>query len=100
KTTIALNLALELARAKKRVLLVDLDLGLANVHVLLRLAARYTIEDALRGRCTLRECVVKHESGLDVLAASSGAIDMARLDDGQRTTLSRELRALASDYDL
>jgi flagellar biosynthesis protein FlhG len=100
KTTIALNLALELARAKKRVLLVDLDLGLANVHVLLRLSSRFTIEDALSGRATLEECVVRHESGLDVLAASSGTVDMARLDEAQRATLSSGLRALASRYDV
>lgn len=100
KTTLAANAALALAREGKRVLLVDLDLGLADAHVLLRLGAPRTIEDALRGTCSLAECVVRHPSGLDVLTASSGSPEMAHLDLDRRGRLADGLRELARGYDM
>src|SRR5678815_422059 len=65
KTTLAVNVALALARRKKRTLLVDLDLGLADALVMLKVSARRTIEDALAGRCRFEDCIVRTEHGLD-----------------------------------
>ena len=100
KTILSANLALELARRGRRVLLVDLDLGLADVAVLLRLAPAREIEDALAGRCTLAECVVRGPCGLDVLPAGAGTVAMGRLEPAQRDDLLRGLAALAAGYDL
>jgi flagellar biosynthesis protein FlhG len=99
KTTIAVNLALELARAGKKPLLVDLDLGLANVDVLLGLATPRTLEDALSGACDFADCVVAAPHGLDVLPASSGVADLADLDDERRARLSAGLAELSERYD-
>lgn len=100
KTTLAVNVALALAGRKKRTLLVDLDLGLADALVMLKVSARRTIEDALTGRCRFEECVLRTEHGLDVLPASSGTPEMGSLSAALRDRLCEALRELARDYDL
>src|SRR5690606_13997139 len=66
KSTLAANVALELARGGARTLLADLDLGLANLDVLLGLEPARTVEDALAGRCALADAVVAGPAGLAV----------------------------------
>ena len=100
KSTIALNLALELARSGRRALLVDLDLGLANLGVLLRLAAERTLEDFLTGRAAFEQCVARGPRGLDVLPAGSGTPAMAEPDGERRRALCAALAAAAGRYDL
>jgi flagellar biosynthesis protein FlhG len=100
KTLLTANLGIELARRGQRVLLVDLDLGLANLDVVLRLPHARNVEDALRGRAALADCVVDGPCGMRVLQASSGSVDMGALDAQQRTRLVRGLRDLARDYDI
>lgn len=100
KTTLATNLAVQLASKGLRVLLADLDLGLANVDVLLQLDPPRTSEDAIAGRCALRECVVESKAGLHVLPAGCGAAELANLPAERLEALGTELQELAQDYDL
>lgn len=100
KTLLAANAAVELARRGHRVLLVDLDLGLADLDVVLQLSCPHTIEDALAGRVSLRECVVRGPAGVAVLSASSGTPSMARLDADRRAHLFELLFELARDFDV
>lgn len=100
KTTLAANLGVELARAGRRVLLVDLDLGLGNLHVALRLSPRACVEDALGGTRRLADCVVAGPGGVHVLPAGSGNPDMATVDEARRLALRDGLCELSRDYDL
>lgn len=100
KTLLAANLGIELARRGRKVLLADLDLGLANLDVALRIAPRRNVEDALRGRCSLAECVVAGPHGVDLLPASSGTRAMAQLSSEERERLFRGLAELAAQYEL
>jgi flagellar biosynthesis protein FlhG len=90
KTNIALFLAVALARMRKRVLLVDADLGLANVHILLGAAPRRNLSHMVSGECTVNEIVSKGPLGVDILPGASGIEKMADLD---RTALLRLERA-------
>jgi flagellar biosynthesis protein FlhG len=100
KTTLAANLAVELARAGRRVLLVDLDLGLGNLHVALRLSPRADVEDALAGRRPLAECVIEGPCGLHLLPAGSGNPEMVEADDARRLWLRGALAELGTRYEL
>lgn len=100
KSTLTADLGVRLADLGRRVLLVDLDLGLANLDVILRLGAARTIEDALAGECSWSECVVRGPSGVHVLPAGSGNKDMGRPDAERRAVLLAGLRELGRDYDL
>lgn len=100
KTTLAANLAVELARSGRRVLLVDLDLGLGNLHVALRLSPRADLEDALARRQPLEECVLEGPCGLHLLPAGSGNPAMAEGDDARRVALRGALAELGTRYEL
>lgn len=79
KTTVSVNLGTALALAGKQTLLLDGDLGLANVDVLLGLTPTYNLSHVLEGRCTLDDTVLKGPGGLMVIPASSGKKKMAEL---------------------
>ena len=99
KTACAANLGVHMAREGQRVLLVDLDLGLANLNVLLRLTTQHSLEDALAGRVRLADCIVLGPEGVHVLPAGSGTGDMAREDTERRTRLLEGIAEVAEDYD-
>ncbi|MFT7670792.1 MAG: flagellar biosynthesis protein FlhG [Planctomycetota bacterium] len=100
KSTLTADLGVHLAGQGKRVLLVDFDLGLANLDVLLRLTATNNMEDALAGRCAFEDCVVTGPCGVKVLPAGSGNIEMGLPDTQRREVLLAAVRELAADYDL
>src|SRR5690625_5850434 len=64
KSNISVNLSIALAELRRRVVLLDADLGLANVDVLLGLQARHTLADVLAGTHSLRDILItgKHIS--------------------------------------
>ena len=100
KTLLAANLSIELSRRGLRVLLVDLDLGLANLNVLMRLSSARNVEDALCGRCSFADCVVQGPGGVNVLPAGSGTLDMGRPDAARRARLFEGLAGLSCEYDI
>jgi pilus assembly protein CpaE len=101
-TTLAVNCAVELARLSKRsTVIVDLKPGLGEVALFLGVRQRYSIIDALDNlhrldREFLREVVVKHKSGLDILAGSDN-FDRPGASDGG--TVEEVFRLLAKQYE-
>ncbi len=100
KTNLVANLAVGMAQLGQRVLLLDGDLGLANVDLLLGLVPRFTLYDVVRGRMRLSEIVLDGPFGIRVIPASSGVEEMADLDDYRRETLLRSLEEVSRDRDV
>jgi flagellar biosynthesis protein FlhG len=100
KTTLAANLGLELARSGRSVLLLDGDLGLANLSILFNLAPRWDLEHVLAGRCTLADAVVQIRSGLSLIPAAAGAAALADLGGTERAGLLDQVRALGGSMDI
>lgn len=97
KTNIALNLAVSLAKAGKKVCLFDVDLGLANINILLGLYPETTLQDVLfEGRRP--KDIMMRAVGIDILPGSSGIEEIANLDNGQLQRMVEQLSSL-SDYD-
>ena len=100
KTTVSVNLAVALAEAGRRTLLLDPDLGLANVDVLLGLSPRFTLADVIEGRCGLQDTVLQGPGGLMVVPAASGKRQMAELQPAEHVGLIRAFCDLDVNLDV
>jgi flagellar biosynthesis protein FlhG len=100
KTNVVANLAVALSRLGQRVLVLDADLGLANIDVLLGLSPRYNIRHVLDGEKRLEEVMVEGPGGIRVLPASSGVQELTQLGEEQKLVLMGELDALETACDL
>jgi flagellar biosynthesis protein FlhG len=100
KTNVVANLALAMCRKNKRVLILDADLGLANMDILLGLTPRYTIQHVLSGEKKLDEVIVNVPGGFHLLPAASGIQELTELDHSQRILLLNELDLLQDSFDI
>jgi flagellar biosynthesis protein FlhG len=79
KTFVTTNLAATLARQGKKVLIVDCDLGLANIDIMLGINPSLTLKDVVYGDLHLRDVIMPTDGGFDLIPASSGIREMAQL---------------------
>jgi flagellar biosynthesis protein FlhG len=100
KSNVVVNLGLALAQKGYQVLLIDADLGLANLDILLGLTPRHTIHDLLSLRRSLQEVMVEGPQGLKILPASSGIPELADLDQHQKLFLLNELDHYSENLDV
>jgi flagellar biosynthesis protein FlhG len=100
KTNIVTNLAIALARQGSRVLVLDGDLGLANVDLLLGVAPQYDLQDAILGDKRIEDIVLEGPEGIRVVPASSGVEELANLDEYRTECLLRSLASVEADVDL
>ncbi len=100
KTNVSINLAIAAAKAGQRVLLLDADLGLANVDVLLGLKPAKNLEAVLRGECELKDVLLDGPAGIRVIPASSGTKSMVELTEQQHAGLIAAFSELADSVDL
>lgn len=100
KTNIVANLAFALCRQGKRVMILDADLGLANIDILLGLAPKYTIRHVFSGEKTISEILVEGPGGMRIMPASSGVQELTELSESQKLFLLNELDGLRSSIDI
>jgi flagellar biosynthesis protein FlhG len=100
KTSVAINLATAIAARDRRVLVLDGDLGLANVDVLLGITPRQTLAHVLSGQCTLEEAVTPTPYGFAVVTGASGIGKMANLGTLEAAGIVRAFGDLAQRLDV
>ena len=100
KTVTSINLGICLAASGKRVILVDADLGLANVDVLLYVNSRYNIHHVLHNEVELDQIIHTVAGGLQVVVGGSGLAGLANLSEFERHRLVQVLSDLQSQADL
>ena len=99
KTFVSANLAAALAARGERVLVLDADLGLANLDVVLNLQPKVTLHDVFSGGAAVEDAVVEAPGGFSVLLAGSGLVEYSRLTPEVRTQLENILATLAPRFD-
>ncbi len=100
KTNIAVNLAIILAGRGHRVVLVDADLGTANVDVVMNVRSRFDLSHLLRGQRTIDEITTLIAPRLRLVAGASGLASVADLSPLDRQELVRELGRLEERADI
>jgi flagellar biosynthesis protein FlhG len=100
KSVLATNLAVARAARGERVLLLDFDAGLANLHLLLGLAPEYDLGHVLDGKIKAREAVVPGPGGMHLLSGGVGRDALANPTRRELDRLFQALRPLEEDYDL
>lgn len=99
KTTVALNLALVLAKSGSRVLLLDADTDLANVSLLVGSYRERTLADVVARRCTMDDAILHSHFGLHIVPGASGVQECMDMSDGDGLVLLRALHELEHRYD-
>ncbi len=99
KTFVSCNLAAALARQGRRVLVLDADLGLANLDVMLNLAPKITLHDVFTGKSSLEDAILPAPGGFDALLAGSGMVEYSRMTPEVRDQLLKVIDTVAPRYD-
>lgn len=99
KTFMAANLAAALARRGERVLVLDADLGLANLDVVLNLHPKITLHDVFTGKAELNDAILPAPGGFSVLLAGSGLVEYSRLTSEVREQLLAVIEKVAPRFD-
>ncbi|GAB2709327.1 MinD/ParA family protein [Aliiglaciecola sp. 3_MG-2023] len=100
KTNITLNTAISMAKMGKRVMVLDADLGLANVDVMLGLRVEKNLSHVLSGECTLDEVLVMGPHGILIAPATSGTQSMTELSPTEHAGLIRAFSELRTNIDV
>jgi flagellar biosynthesis protein FlhG len=100
KTTVSANLAVSIAAQGRDVMLVDADLGLANVDVVLGLNTRFHLGHVVSGECALEDAIVTGPHGLQIVPAASGIKRMANLSGTEQAGIIRAFSDLYHRVDV
>lgn len=96
KTNIAINLALAYAELGKRVVVMDADLGLANVNVVLGIIPKYNLYHLIRRQKSMKDIIQDTRYGIQIVAGASGFSKIANLSEEERGKFIAELQELSS----
>ncbi len=99
KTNISANLSVALSMLGRRVMLLDADLGLANVDVMFGLQPHYNLADVVKGERSLQEVIVNGPAGVMVVPGASGLSEMANLTPAHHAGIVNAFSELAVDLD-
>ena len=100
KTFVAANLAAALARRGQRVLVLDADLGLANLDVVLGLHSKLTLHEVFTGKATLIEAILPAPGDISVLLAGSGMVEYSRMTPEVSDKLHQVIAAIRPRFDV
>ncbi|MCP3889948.1 MAG: MinD/ParA family protein [Desulfobulbaceae bacterium] len=99
KTAVVANLAYTLASMEKRVLILDADLGLANIDVVFGLSPTYNLNHFFTGEQSLADVMIEGPKGIKIIPAGSGVQNFTRLDGRQKMRLLDGLDSMHNHFD-
>ena len=100
KTNIAVNLAIALRNRGHRVLVIDADLGMANVDILLGATSRKHLLDLIRPEVSLEDVIVETQHGLQYISGGSGIEKALEYDHAEKVLLQQKLADCAARADI
>ncbi len=100
KTNLVGNMAVALSRMGKRVVIIDADVGLANIDIIFNLRPEYNIRHIINAQKTLNQVMVTSEHGIKILPGGSGFADLTQLGEGEKLNLLSEFETLSDQADI
>jgi flagellar biosynthesis protein FlhG len=100
KTNLSVNMAIVLQSLGKRVLLIDADLGLANVDVVAGLYPKYNISHIVNSGSRVNDVIIDGPMGIKVLPGASGIYDLANLTGAELNQLIEAFKSIATAFDI
>ncbi len=99
KTSLVVNLAIALRKTGKKVMIMDADLGLANVDIMLGITPRYTLYDVLEGNKLLKEIIMTGVEGINIIPGCSGLFATENVSRLQKQNLLKEMGDCIDEMD-
>lgn len=99
KSTLALNVSINLCARGRRVLLMDADMGMANIDIMLGLVPKYNIQHVVQGKKGIKDVIISGPEGLNIIPGSSGMVELANLPTSELKKIMVELGKLDGEYD-
>ena len=99
KSNVSVNLAVTLAQGGERVMVMDADMGLANIDVLLGLSPKMNLSHVVNGECSLEDTILEGPAGIKIVPASSGITAMSDLTPAQNAGVIRSFSELTLPID-
>lgn len=100
KTTFSINLSLALSQCRQRVILLDADIGMANVEVLLGMSSSMNLAHVINGDCTLTDILAEGPEGIRIIPGSSGISSLTQLDNVQFNRIVSGFAVLENQFDI
>jgi len=100
KTNVSVNLGICLQKLGHRVLLLDADMGLANVDIMLGLQNRFNLSHVMDGKKTMHEVMIEGPAGLKIIPAASGVRRMAQLSAAENAGIIHAFSELSDELDI
>lgn len=100
KTSLSVNLALQLREQGKKVIILDADFGLANVEIMLGIRPQYNFADLIFKNMSIEEIITEGPMGVGFISGGSGVQDLVNLDKEKLKKLIAKLVKLDSLYDV
>ncbi len=100
KSNLVANLGIALAMRGKKVMLLDADLGLANIDVLFGINPKYNLKNLVDGDKTMQEILVTGPHSIKIVPGGSGIPELANLSDAQQEKLLESFVLLEREADI
>ena len=100
KTLFSINFAVEAAQMGKKVLIMDGDLGLANVHIMTGIYPDFDLMDVINHKKSIEEVIIEGPAGVHVIPGASGIFQLSNISHQKRHNLVQQLNQLEQQYDL
>jgi len=100
KTNVVGNMAVALSRMGKRVVIIDADVGLANIDIIFNLRPDFNIRHIINSQKTLNQVMVTSDHGIKILPGGNGFAELTQLNEGEKLNLLSEFESLSDQADI